>query len=111
MPFAYCNAAACSYASYNDKSYWLASATPAAKMPASGPEIANYISRCAVCEGHSLAVAVHGQDMSTPLCHEGWRSLWMGYSFLMVRKEANLNQSEKWHLDRTVLSSYVNISI
>lgn len=40
--------------------------------------------RCSVCEAPSQAVAVHSQDMTIPTCPPGWRSLWIGYSFLMV---------------------------
>lgn len=38
-----------------------------------------------MCEAPSLPVAVHSQDMTIPTCPPGWRSLWIGYSFLMVR--------------------------
>lgn len=41
-------------------------------------------SRCSVCEAPSQAVAVHSQDLTLPNCPPGWRSLWIGYSFLMV---------------------------
>lgn len=43
-----------------------------------------FVSRCSVCEAPSQAVAVHSQDMTIPTCPPGWRSLWIGYSFLMV---------------------------
>lgn len=86
MPFAYCNInQVCYYASRNDKSYWLSSAAPLPMMPLSEEEIQPYISRCAVCEAPAQAVAVHSQDQSIPPCPMNWRSLWIGYSFLMVR--------------------------
>ncbi|KAJ6669367.1 hypothetical protein lerEdw1_008176, partial [Lerista edwardsae] len=84
MPFAYCNINdVCYYASRNDKSYWLSSAAPLPMMPVSDDEIPPYISRCAVCETPAQAVAVHSQDQSIPPCPLNWRSLWIGYSFLM----------------------------
>uniref|UniRef100_A0A8C0AM53 Collagen IV NC1 domain-containing protein n=1 Tax=Buteo japonicus TaxID=224669 RepID=A0A8C0AM53_9AVES len=84
MPFAYCNInQVCYYASRNDKSYWLSSAAPLPMMPLSEEEIQPYISRCAVCEAPAQAVAVHSQDQSIPPCPMNWRSLWIGYSFLM----------------------------
>ncbi|PKU47929.1 collagen alpha-4 chain [Limosa lapponica baueri] len=84
MPFAYCNInQVCYYASRNDKSYWLSSAAPLPMTPLSEEEIQPYISRCAVCEAPAQAVAVHSQDQSIPPCPVNWRSLWIGYSFLM----------------------------
>lgn len=86
MPFTYCNVnQVCYYASRNDKSYWLSSAAPLPMMPLSDEEIEHYISRCVVCEAPAQAVAVHSQDQSIPSCPPSWRSLWIGYSFLMVR--------------------------
>lgn len=85
LPFAYCNIhQVCHYARRNDRSYWLASAAPLPMMPLSEEEIRPYISRCAVCEAPAQAVAVHSQDQSIPPCPHAWRSLWTGYSFLMV---------------------------
>lgn len=85
LPFAYCNIhQVCHYARRNDRSYWLASAAPLPMMPLSEEEIRPYISRCAVCEAPAQAVAVHSQDQSIPPCPPTWRSLWIGYSFLMV---------------------------
>ncbi|MGH0122869.1 UNVERIFIED_CONTAM: hypothetical protein FKN15_023829, partial [Acipenser sinensis] len=84
MPFIYCNInEVCYYASRNDKSYWLSTSAPIPMMPVSRNEIPQYISRCSVCEVPSLAVAVHSQDITIPPCPAGWRSLWIGYSFLM----------------------------
>lgn len=84
MPFTYCNLdGVCHYASRNDKSYWLSTTAAIPMMPVSEEQIRPYISRCAVCEAPSLAVAVHSQDQSIPQCPQGWRSLWIGYSFLM----------------------------
>lgn len=53
-------------------------------MPVAEEEIRPYISRCSVCEAPALAIAIHSQDITIPHCPEGWRSLWIGYSFLMV---------------------------
>lgn len=84
LPFAYCNIhQVCHYARRNDRSYWLASTAPLPLMPLSEEEIRPYISRCAVCEAPAQAVAVHSQDQSIPPCPRAWRSLWIGYSFLM----------------------------
>lgn len=85
LPFAYCNIhQVCHYAQRNDRSYWLASAAPLPMMPLAEEDIRPYISRCAVCEAPAQAVAVHSQDQSIPSCPRAWRSLWIGYSFLMV---------------------------
>uniref|UniRef100_A0A3Q1FQ28 Collagen IV NC1 domain-containing protein n=1 Tax=Acanthochromis polyacanthus TaxID=80966 RepID=A0A3Q1FQ28_9TELE len=67
----------------NDKSYWLSTTAPIPMMPVAEEQIQPYISRCSVCEAPSQAVAVHSQDMTIPNCPPGWRSLWIGYSFLM----------------------------
>ena len=42
--------------------------------------------RCVVCEVSSNVVAVHSQDMNVPSCPPNWESLWIGYSFVMVRE-------------------------
>lgn len=85
MPFLYCNPGdVCYYASRNDKSYWLSTTAPLPMMPVAEEEIKPYISRCSVCEAPAVAIAVHSQDVSIPHCPAGWRSLWIGYSFLMV---------------------------
>lgn len=84
IPFLYCSPnEVCYYASRNDKSYWLSTTAPIPMMPVSEGQIQPYISRCSVCEAPSQAVAVHSQDMTIPTCPPGWRSLWIGYSFLM----------------------------
>lgn len=84
MPFLYCNPGdVCYYASRNDKSFWLSTTAPLPMMPVEEGEIKPYISRCSVCEAPSVAVAVHSQDITIPQCPVGWRSLWIGYSFLM----------------------------
>lgn len=85
MPFLYCNPGdICYYASRNDKSYWLSTTAPLPMMPVAEDDIRPYISRCSVCEAPAVAIAVHSQEASIPHCPEGWRSLWIGYSFLMV---------------------------
>ncbi|CAB1317870.1 unnamed protein product [Coregonus sp. 'balchen'] len=75
MPFSYCNTGTCDYASRNDKSYWLSTTAAVPMMPVSGRDIRAHISRCAVCETPSPAVAVHSQDYIVPTCPPGWRSL------------------------------------
>uniref|UniRef100_A0A3B5LQX2 Collagen IV NC1 domain-containing protein n=1 Tax=Xiphophorus couchianus TaxID=32473 RepID=A0A3B5LQX2_9TELE len=84
IPFLYCNPSeTCYYASRNDKSFWLSTTAPIPMMPVAEEQIRPYISRCSVCEAPSQAVAVHSQDLTLPNCPPGWRSLWIGYSFLM----------------------------
>ncbi|KAG7272179.1 hypothetical protein CRUP_014778 [Coryphaenoides rupestris] len=84
MPFLYCNPGdVCYYASRNDKSYWLSTTVALPMMPVEEGDIKPYISRCSVCEAPSVAIAIHSQDISIPQCPTGWRSLWIGYSFLM----------------------------
>lgn len=84
IPFLYCSPnEVCYYASRNDKSYWLSTTASIPMMPVAEVQIQPYISRCSVCEAPSQAVAVHSQDMTIPNCPPGWRSLWIGYSFLM----------------------------
>lgn len=84
IPFLYCSPnEVCYYASRNDKSYWLSTSASIPMMPVADIQIQPYISRCSVCEAPSQAVAVHSQDLTIPSCPPGWRSLWIGYSFLM----------------------------
>uniref|UniRef100_A0A8C9AQM1 Collagen IV NC1 domain-containing protein n=1 Tax=Prolemur simus TaxID=1328070 RepID=A0A8C9AQM1_PROSS len=84
MPFIYCNInEVCHYARRNDKSYWLSTTAPIPMLPVGQAQIPQYISRCSVCEAPSQAIAVHSQDITIPQCPLGWRSLWIGYSFLM----------------------------
>uniref|UniRef100_A0A3P9D780 Collagen IV NC1 domain-containing protein n=1 Tax=Maylandia zebra TaxID=106582 RepID=A0A3P9D780_9CICH len=90
MPFLYCNPGdICYYASRNDKSYWLSTTAPLPMMPVEQGGIKPYISRCSVCEAPSVAIAVHSQDITIPQCPAGWRSLWIGYSFLMHTAAGN----------------------
>ena len=96
MPFIYCNInEVCHYARRNDKSYWLSTTAPIPMMPVGQTQIPQYISRCSVCEAPSQAIAVHSQDITIPRCPLGWRSLWIGYSFLMVRSRTALSTSMK----------------
>ena len=88
MPFSSCNMGTCSYASRNDKSYWLSTTAAVPSIPVDGAAIRNYISRCVVCEAPSSPVALHSQNSGIPPCPRGWVSLWDGYSFLMVGSAA-----------------------
>lgn len=83
MPFSSCNMGTCSYASRNDKSYWLSTTAAVPSVPVDGPSIEDHISRCVVCEAPSSPVALHSQTSNQPECPPSWRSLWTGYSFLM----------------------------
>uniref|UniRef100_A0A3Q3MM58 Collagen IV NC1 domain-containing protein n=1 Tax=Mastacembelus armatus TaxID=205130 RepID=A0A3Q3MM58_9TELE len=83
MPFSSCNTAACSYASRNDKSYWLSTTAAVPAKPMDGHAIEAHISRCVVCEAPSSPVALHSQTSYPPECPPNWKSLWTGYSFLM----------------------------
>lgn len=33
-----------------------------------------------------MVIAVHSQTIAIPACPQGWVSLWIGYSFVMVRE-------------------------
>lgn len=83
MPFSSCNMGTCSYASRNDKSYWLSTTAAVPSIPVGGASIEDHISRCVVCEAPSAPVALHSQTSNQPECPPSWRSLWTGYSFLM----------------------------
>lgn len=102
MPFIYCNPGdICYYASRNDKSFWLSTTAPLPMMPVEEGDIKPYISRCSVCEAPSVAIAVHSQDITIPQCPVGWRSLWIGYSFLMVSSDRKcLSNKIKMKLDK-----------
>jgi len=84
MPFFSCDMNACSYASRNDKSYWLSTLETVPDLPVEGPSIRDHISRCVVCEAPSTPVALHSQSFELPRCPIDWETLWTGYSFLMV---------------------------
>ena len=47
-------------------------------------KLQHLFNRCAVCETQSNVLAVHSQDMNIPNCPNGWKGIWMGYSFAMV---------------------------
>lgn len=44
----------------------------------------DYFNRCSVCEAPAMIMAVHSQTIQIPSCPDGWISLWIGYSFVMV---------------------------
>lgn len=46
--------------------------------------------RCAVCEAPAMVIAVHSQTIMIPPCPRGWDSLWIGYSFVMVKPQGIL---------------------
>lgn len=101
MPFLFCNLNnVCDYANRNDYSYWLSTTEPMPMMmtPIPAPEIGRYISRCSVCEAPTRVMAVHSQSMSIPQCPGGWREIWVGYSFLMVRNKAQTIFQDKLYL-------------
>ena len=86
MPFLFCDFNdVCNYASRNDRSFWLSTNEPIPMMPVAEHAIAEFISRCVVCEVETNVIAVHSQDINVPECPEQWDSLWIGYSFAMVR--------------------------
>lgn len=86
MPFVFCDYNnVCHYASRNDKSYWLSTSAAIPMMPVAEQEIEEFISRCVVCEAPANVIAVHSQSLTLPECPYGWSSLWIGYSFVMVR--------------------------
>uniref|UniRef100_A0A8B9ZHC0 Collagen IV NC1 domain-containing protein n=1 Tax=Anas platyrhynchos TaxID=8839 RepID=A0A8B9ZHC0_ANAPL len=88
MPFMFCNINnVCNFASRNDYSYWLSTPEPMpmSMEPLTGQSIQPFISRCVVCEAPAMVIAVHSQTIQIPSCPPGWDSLWIGYSFMMVR--------------------------
>lgn len=107
MPFSYCNQAACSYSSRNDKSYWLSTTAPIPMMPLFGQDIVSHISRCVVCETISPVVTFHSQNHTFPSCPPGWRSLWVGYSFLLVSTFKKMLKCFKGKLLLTPLTVYL----
>merc|ERR1712054_53810 len=56
-------------------------------MAISSKNVAPYISRCSVCEARSNVIAVHSQTTAVPECPNGYKSLWLGYSFLAHTSE------------------------
>ncbi|KAJ8274367.1 hypothetical protein COCON_G00089920 [Conger conger] len=86
MPFLFCGInGTCWYSSRNDDSYWLSTA---AEMPEGmglipATEMPKFISRCSVCETSRNTIAVHSQTSETPVCPQGWGSVWTGFSFAM----------------------------
>lgn len=92
MPFMFCDVnSVCNYASRTDKSYWLSTTAPLPMMPVADQELTQYISRCVVCEAPTNVIAVHSQSLEVPDCPGGWRGLWIGYSFAMVRQSLTAN--------------------
>jgi len=91
MPFLFCGINdVCNYASRNDKSYWLSTNGPIPMMPVSEDAIRTHISRCTVCEAPTNVIAVHSQTLDVPNCPNGWNSLWIGYSFVMVSQSKSM---------------------
>lgn len=112
MPFLYCNPGdICYYASRNDKSYWLSTTAALPMMPVEDAAIKPYISRCSVCEAPSVAIAVHSQDITIPQCPAGWRSLWIGYSFLMVGSSHRQFRNVDVGPSRQIQKLYHNFSV
>ncbi|KAI2527248.1 collagen type IV alpha 3 chain, partial [Homo sapiens] len=96
MPFLFCNVNdVCNFASRNDYSYWLSTPAlmPMNMAPITGRALEPYISRCTVCEGPAIAIAVHSQTTDIPPCPHGWISLWKGFSFIMKAYSINC---ESW---------------
>lgn len=88
MPFIFCDVNnVCNYASRNDRSYWLSTGAPIPMMPVEETAIQQYISRCTVCESPANVIAVHSQSSAPPDCPNNWSTLWIGYSFIMVKIE------------------------
>nr|XP_014342145.1 PREDICTED: collagen alpha-1(IV) chain-like [Latimeria chalumnae] len=86
MPFLFCNVNdICNFASRNDYSYWLSTveSVPKDNTPIPAAVVQPYISRCTVCEGPAMVIAVHSQSTLVPECPRDWLSLWKGYSFIM----------------------------
>ncbi len=105
MPFMFCNLNnRCTVASRNDYSYWLSTPEPMTMMmnPVTGSQIQPFISRCSVCEIPSRVMAIHSQSERVPECPDGWKGLWIGYSFAMVRQTLqNMLWEKTWGVDFT----------
>jgi integrin beta 8 len=56
-------------------------------MAIKSQNVAPYISKCSVCEAKSNVIAVHSQTNTVPECPNGYRSMWLGYSFLAHTSE------------------------
>lgn len=61
--------------------------------------------RCAVCEAPAMVIAVHSQTVAIPSCPQGWLSLWIGYSFVMVREPINKKRRIKSTLEWAIIKS------
>lgn len=111
MPFLFCDFNnVCSYASRNDRSYWLSTSQSIPMMPVEEGEIRRYISRCVVCEAPANIIAVHSQSLSMPDCPTGWTGLWIGYSFIMVSIQLNsptvLDKSTNILVNLVIIGAY-----
>merc|ERR1711907_243723 len=83
MPTTFCgNDQICRHASRNDKSYWLTTSAAMPMMAIKTENVGQHISRCNVCEAPSSVLAVHSQTAQIPECPSGYKTMWMGYSFL-----------------------------
>ncbi|KAK1786132.1 hypothetical protein P4O66_017862, partial [Electrophorus voltai] len=83
VPFLFCDPnETCYYAASDSNSYWLSTDTP---MPrdTSATTLAQYISRCSVCEASGNVIVIHSQMSTEQDCPSGWQELWSGYSFVM----------------------------
>lgn len=65
------------------------------------------LSRCSVCEAPAMVIAVHSQTIQIPPCPEGWSSLWIGYSFVMVSALGHTWNSEKYLFQAFDLHSWL----
>lgn len=74
----------CHYSFRSEKTYWLSTTADEINEEIPMDQNEDYISRCAVCEISAAVLAVHSQSSDIPVCPQGWSSLWVGYSFLMV---------------------------
>lgn len=55
-------------------------------MPIDGEEVMEHISRCVTCQAPAPLIAIHSQSIMAPVCPQGWKELWMGFSFVMVSR-------------------------
>ena len=75
----------CHYARRTATSYWLAANQSMSSEPVGEDRVDPFIGRCSVCLAPAPLITLHSQTGLVPDCPAGWRKLWTGFSFVMVR--------------------------
>jgi len=93
MPSTFCNKdQTCNYGIRNGKSYWLTTSASIPTMAIEASNVERYVSKCAACEAPATVFATHSQTNQVPKCPVGYKTLWMGYSFLQHTSEGGGGQ-------------------